>query len=516
MLHHRALALGDRELMCVGGVSRTYSEARDAAAGCAGALAAAGIRPGDRVAAMCRNRIELWDLFAGCAWLGAISVPLNVALRGEQLRHALTNSGARVLMVEPKHLPAVDAIVPPSTLECLWLLDDPAPAGAHVREAVPMPSGGEPLALGAVGPGDPASILYTSGTTGPSKGVICPHGQLYWWGRTLTQVIGIRPDDVLYNCLPLYHANALMTPIEALVAGASCVIGERFSASRFWVEAGDAGATVTYLLGALSNRLLGQPERPTDRTHGVRKLFAPGTAAAVWRPFCERFGVEEIVEGFGSTETNHCIGRAPGHPESHPGRMGWPLIDYFDVQIVDHDDAPVPDGTPGELVIRGRHPFSLSLGYWGMPDATIAAFRNLWWHTGDRAVRDADGGYRFVDRRKDSIRRMGENISTWEVEEAIGSHPSVAQVAVFGVPSPEVDEEVMAVVLMRDGAPFEPQTLVEHLETRIAYFAIPRYFEAVRELEYTTNGKIRKTTLRERGVTAATWDRRSSVTPRAG
>jgi len=507
MLERQARAFGDKPLMRIGDLTRTYAEARDAAALAGGLLESVGIRKSDRVAAMCRNRIELWDLFAGCAWIGAIAVPLNIALRGEQLRHALANSGARTLVIEPDLLAALDAFPCPDTLEQLWLLDElPAHLPASYS-AVDMPTGGEPLALRAVAPGETAAILYTSGTTGPSKGVVCPAAQLYWWARTLTQVIGIRPTDVLYNCLPLYHTNALMTPIEALLAGASCVIGERFSSSGFWIEAGEAGGTITYLLGALSNRLLGQPERPTDRSHAVRKLFAPGTAASVWQPFCDRFGVEEIIEGYGSTETNHCVGRAPGYPVSQPGRMGWVLSDYFEAQIVDGNDAPVADGEPGELVFRSRYPFSMSQGYWGMPEATADAFRNLWLHTGDSAVRDGDGCYRFVDRRKDSMRRMGENISSWEVEEAIASHPSVAQVAVFGIPSEAVDEEVMAVVVLGDGEKFDPAGIVEHLQSRLAYFAIPRYFEAVAELEYTTNGKIRKSGLRSRGVTDATWDR---------
>jgi carnitine-CoA ligase len=511
MLERQARAFGDRPLLRIGDVSRSYAQVRDAAALTAGRLRAAGIEKGDRVAMMCHNRVELWDLVVGCMWLGAITVPLNVSTRGDALRHALENSGARVLAIELDLVAALGAFGRPAQLERLWMLDGHPAEIAPGHEAVALPVAGEPMPLRPdIGPGDPAAILYTSGTTGPSKGVICPAAQFYWWARTLAQVIGIRAGDVLYNCLPLYHANALVAPMQALLAGAGCVIGPRFSASRFWVEAADADATVTYLLGALSNRLLAQPTRDSDRAHEVRKLFAPGTAAPVWEPFRERFGVEEIIEGYGSTETNHCIGRAPGHPTSRPGRMGWVLDEHFEAAIVDADDTPVADGTPGELVFRARQPFSMSQGYWGMPEVTVHAFRNLWFHTGDTAARDPDGCFRFVDRSKDSIRRLGENISSWEVEEAIGTHPAVSQAAVFGIRSVEVDEEVMAVVVLREGQAFDPVALTRHLETRLAYFAIPRYLERATALEYTTNGKVRKSDLRRRGVTDATWDRVSS------
>jgi crotonobetaine/carnitine-CoA ligase len=510
LLDLRARTHGDKQLLRVGDERRTYREVRDRAALTAGRLAAAGIRKGDRVAAMAGNRIELWELFTGCAWLGAIAVPLNTALRGRQLHHALANSGARALLIESDLVEHLDAIDRLPDLERLWLLDgEPErPSGRYPASA--PPSDGEPLGSWDAAPGDPVAIMYTSGTTGPSKGVTCPSAQFYWYALSLVQVIGIRPGDVLYNCLPLYHVNALLAPLEALVAGASCVIGERFSTSRYWENAAEAGGTITFLLGALANRLLSAPEKPSDREHRVRKLFAPGTAAPVWEPFCERFGVREIIEGYGSTETNHCIGRAPGHPESLPGRMGWALGEHFEVKVVDEHDDEVPDGTPGELVFRNRHPFAFAQGYWGMPEETAKAFRNLWFHSGDRGVRDPDGCLRFVDRAKDSMRRLGENISSWEVEEALQSHPSISQAAVFPVPSEHTDEDVMAMLVLAPGAELDPIDVMRHLETRLAYFAIPRYLDVTDELPHTSNGKVQKSELRERGVAATTWDREAA------
>jgi crotonobetaine/carnitine-CoA ligase len=508
LLERRAADFGDRPFVRLGTVEWTFEEAPRVAAAVAGRLHAAGIGPGDRVALMCGNRIELLETFLGCLWLGAVAVPLNTALRGAQLGHELANSGSRALLIE-RDLVEVLALVPkPPELTNVWSLDglpSSTPAGYRIDRP---PDGGTPAAFRRPEPGDPAAILYTSGTTGPSKGVTAPAAQFYWWGAMMSRGIRIREDDVLYNCLPLYHANALMAPLQSLVTGATSVLGVRFSASRFWEHAAEAGATVSYLLGGLAGRLLAQPPGPADRGHRVRAILSPGMPAPLWEPFCERFGVEEIVECYGMTETNHCIGRTADHPYSRPGTMGYLFEDFFEARVVDEDDLDMPAGVPGELVLRHRHPFSFATGYWGMPDKTVEAYRNLWFHTGDRVARDADGCFRFVDRAKDSLRRLGENISSWEVEEAILAYDSVAEVAVFPVRSAEADEEVMAAIVVRDGAPFEPAELLDFLQPRLAYFALPRYVDVVAELPHTPNGKVQKGELRARGVTAATWDRR--------
>jgi len=510
LLERRAAELGDKPLFRLGEVERSFREVRDVAARAAGALRAAGIQPGERVAAMCSNRVELHDLILGCLWLGAIVVPLNPSLRGGQLTHALANSGSSALLIEAPLVEALAHVERPPELARLWVLDDAAPRVPAGFEAAEPPGLGEPLPLREIRPGEPAAIMYTSGTTGPSKGVICPAAQFFWFAGVMCQAVRMTPDDVIYNPLPLCHVNALVSTFQAAFVGATCEIGERFSASRFWEHAARADATIIHLLGALPNLLLAQPEKPSDRAHRVKTLFAPGTAAPVWEPFMQRFGVEEIIEGYGSTETNHCLGRTREHPHSTPGRMGWVHDDYFEVQVVDENDWPVPPGVPGELCFRTRYPFSFSSGYWGMPEKTAEAFRNLWFHTGDQAIQDADGSLRFVDRLKDSMRRLGENISAWEVETAIMAHPQVAEAAVYPVASEQVDEEVMAAVVLRPGETLDPLELMRFLEPRLAHFAIPRYVEVVAELPHTQNGKVQKAALRERGVTETCWDREAA------
>jgi carnitine-CoA ligase len=355
-------------------------------------------------------------------------------------------------------------------------------------------------------PDDPAAILYTSGTTGPSKGVVCPQEQWYWWALLTGEVLGIQADDVLYTCLPLFHTNALNTFCQALLAGATYALGPRFSASRFWGRCAEAEGTVTYLLGPMVSILLRQPPSSADRDHHVRIALAPATGAELHEPFRERFGVQ-LIDGWGSTETNIVLSNR--HDNSRPWTLGR-VLEPFEARVVDEDDGDVLDGTPGELVVRSREPHAFATGYVGRPDATAEAWRGGWFHTGDRVVRDGDGSFRFVDRIKEVIRRRGENISAFEVEQALQSHPDVVAAAVIPVPSELGEDEVMACVVRREGAALEPGDLIEFCQERLAGFAIPRYVDFLAELPLTPSGKVEKYRLRERGVTAATWDREES------
>jgi carnitine-CoA ligase len=503
LLERQAVVRGDRPFVYASGSVHSYREVRDAAAAWAGVLRGRGIGAGDRVGAMCGNRIELVDLILGCAWMGAVAVPLNTALRGAQLSHALTNSGARLLLAEADRASLLDDVEPPPALEEVWFLDGrPAPRARPYR-CSPVPEPGDPAEPAEVSPGDTMTILYTSGTTGVSKGVCCPHAQFYWWGIINSEVLSIEESDVLFTCLPLFHTNALNSLFQALVAGASYAVAPRFTASGFWAQARAYDASVTYLLGAMVNMLLAQPSVPGERAHRVRVALSPAAPANLYEPFRDRFGVQ-LLDGYGSTETNHVIG-VPGD-QARPGYLGR-VLDEFEAQVVDEHDAPVADGSPGELVVRHRHPFSVASGYFAMPEKTVEAWRNLWFHTGDRVVREPDGWFRFLDRAKDTIRRRGENISSFEVEQALLEHPSVRSVAVFPVPSELAEDEVMAAVVLEEGVDIDPLDLVRHCEPRLAYFAIPRYIDIVPELPLTENGKVRKVALRERGVTPSTWDR---------
>jgi crotonobetaine/carnitine-CoA ligase len=514
MLMRQAERHGDKPLVTAGDISWTYAQAAAAAARIANTLGRAGIGAGDRVAIICSNRIEFLGLLLGCGWLGAVAVPINVASRGPQLQHMLSNSRARLLVMETDYADNL-AMLDPSALalEAIWTIGPPGelrfplPSLPHewvsVREGVvPMPLQTEPTAPATMKPSDLWMILYTSGTTGPSKGVCCPHAQYFWWGVNSAALLEVQSDDVLCTSLPLFHTNAINTFFQALLTGASVRYEKRFSASGFFPALAKHGATVTYVLGAMVPILLSRPETAEERAHGARVALAPGVPAQFHAEFTRRTGIR-LLDGWGSTETNFVLGTTV--ERQNPGLMG-PVFEGFQARVVDDQDHEVADGTAGELIVRADDPLAFSTGYFGAPEKTVEAWRNLWFHTGDRVVRQADGYFRFVDRLKDAIRRRGENISSFEVEQVLLSHPAVANAAVFPVPSALAEDEVMAALVLHPGAELIPADLIAYCAPRLPYFALPRYLEFMSELPATENGKVQKYKLRERGITPQTWD----------
>jgi len=503
MLRRGAERGGPRVLVSIGDASWSLRDACDAAAGRGAALRAAGVARGDRVLLMCSNRIEFLECFLGCAWIGAIAVPVNTASMGPQLRYFLADSGAKLLVIEAQYLArlATADLSSQTALQAIHVVDG-IEASVGGVPCAPWSARGRAIDAETVQPGDALAILYTSGTTGPAKGVVCPHAQYHWWGVNSARILGLTPEDVLCTTLPLFHINALNTFAQALMAGCRAVFEPRFSASGFWPAMQASDATVVYLLGAMVPMLLAQPASTAERAHRVRIGLGPGVPAAAAEAFHARTGVA-LLEGYGSTETNFAIACTVDAPR---GVMGW-VQPGFDARVVDAHDVELPAGEPGELVLRADEPFAFASGYFGMPEKTVEAWRNLWFHTGDRVIRDADGAFRFVDRIKDAIRRRGENISSFEVEQVLLSHPAVASVAVYAVRSELAEDEVMAALVLRDGQRVEPVELAAFCEPRLPYFAIPRYIELMDDLPRTENGKVQKYRLRERGVSAATWER---------
>lgn len=505
ILSLQAARHGDKALIASATRSITYAGAPAVAARSAGRLAAAGIRAGDRVIAFLPNGMDLVELWFGAAWLGAVLAPINTAFRGPQLHHALALAEPALIVTDRQlleHLRDPDVRTAVKSRTCITGMTDTADLHGDLP-AIPLPAAGEPLAAHAARPGDPIAILYTSGTSGPSKGVICPHAQFFWWGVLTGEALDVTSGDVLFTTLPFFHTNALNSMWQALLAGATFTFAERFSASQFWDQAQQAGATVTYLLGAMVHILLKAPPGPGEKDHRMRVGLSPATSPELVEQFHQRFGVR-LIEGYGSTETNMIMSNVNGGYA--PGTMGR-VQPGFEVRIVDENDCEVPRGAPGELVVRHLEPFSVANGYFANPEATASAWRNLWFHTGDRVVCDEQGIYHFLDRIKDAIRRRGENISSWEVEQALLSHPDIKNAAVVGIPAQVGEEDVMAFIVPRDGNQPEPDAVIRFLEDRIARFAIPRYLEFADELPLTENGKVKKYMLKEWGVSPATWDR---------
>ena len=515
LLRRQAERYGDRPCLDITGAEWRHADAAREAARIGAALKAAGIGRGDRVALMGGNRVETLAVFLGCGWIGAISVPINTASMGPQLAYFLADSGARLLVVEAAYAARLEtADLSASALETIWVIGDPEAAALPPTASRRVRVGAFPretatVEAEAVAPGDTLAILYTSGTTGPAKGVLCPHAQYHAWGANSARILGVRGDDVLCTALPLFHINALNTYAQAALSGAQAVILERFSASGYWPAVAASRASVIYLLGAMVPMLLAQPESATERAHRVRTGLGPGVPAAAAEAFERRSGVR-LIEGYGSTETNFVIATAAD--PSRRGVMGW-LQPGFDARVVDPHDAELPAGEAGELVLRADEPFAFANGYFHKAEQTVEAWRNLWFHTGDRVVREADGAFRFIDRIKDAIRRRGENISSYEVEQVLLSHPAVAEAAVFPVRSELAEDEVMATLIARPPQAIDPAEIARHCEPRLPRFAIPRYIDVVDELPRTGNGKVQKFRLRERGVGAGTWDRAAGTAP---
>jgi crotonobetaine/carnitine-CoA ligase len=485
LLLRRAASDPGRRLVLAPGVSRTAEETVAAAGSTAAALHARGVMRGDRVAVIGPNSLGLLDLLLGCAWLGAALVPLNPDLTGAQLAAMVDRADVRAVVVDGAPSPVHGT--PPAR----WALDEVLADDVGYR----APEG--------IRPEEPLTVLHTSGTTGVPKGVCCPHSQFFWWGILTAELLDVTAEDVLWTCLPMSHTNALNTFFQALVTGATFAIGPRFSVRRFWAGADAVRATVIYLLGAMVPMLQSAPPSGVDLGHRVRVALAPGSPGGQAARFEERFGVR-LVEAYGSTETN-CIIGAPVDAQ-RPGWMGT-VREGFDASVLSLEGAVVPDGQPGELVVRSRIPGSFASGYLGPPPGGVLTPAQAWVRTGDRVIRDDGGWYRFVDRVSDVIRRRGENISATEVERAILEHPGVSAVAVYPLPSELAEDEVAAAVVVVAGASVDPVTLIEHCRTRVAYFAVPRFFRFVGSLPLTANGKVRRSELVTEGRAEGIWDR---------
>ncbi|MGJ7530731.1 ATP-dependent acyl-CoA ligase [Variovorax sp. GB1P17] len=494
-------------VLTIGDTCWTHDDAATAASKRGARLREAGVVQADRVASMCSNRVEALELFLGCGWIGAVSVPINVASKAPQIQYYLEDSRAALLVIEAGFLPELAQVdLARTALRTVWVVGGSTESAAFGIGAVavkPYPPGAAEVPAEEVMPSETLAILYTSGTTGAPKGVVCPHGHYFLFGMYSAQMLGVVAGDVLFTTLPLFHINALNTFAQASIVGCHAVIHPRFSASGFWTSAQDCGATVVYLLGAMVPMLLAQPPAPAERAHRVRVGLGGGVPGPSADQFHQRTGIT-LVDGYASTETSIVISAPPG--TRGLGAMGW-LRPGFQARVADDLDVEVPRGEAGELLLRADEPFAFSNGYFGQPDKTLEAWRSLWFHTGDRVVQEADGSFRFIDRMKDAIRRRGENISSYEVEQAFLRHPDVAQVAAYPVRSELAEDEVMVTVVARPDRTLDLPELAQHCERLLPYFAVPRYFDVVLELPRTQNGKVQKFRLRETGVTPSTWER---------
>jgi crotonobetaine/carnitine-CoA ligase len=344
------------------------------------------------------------------------------------------------------------------------------------------------------------SVMYTSGTTGPSKGVLISNAQFFSSACVFLRAVGLTRDDVLFTPLPLFHGLASrLGVLPALMVGAHVVIAERFSGSRFFEQAAECGATVGHTIFTIPPILKAQPPGPFDRGHRLRCMYN----AHHDPEFEARFGVR-LVEAYGMTETGLVMFTDyPARKEGSTGR----IHDDFEVRLVDEFDMPVPLGQPGEIVLRPKLPFIMMQGYLDKPADTIRAWRNLWFHTGDIAREDEEGYFYFVDRVKERIRRRGENISSWDVEHYVGAHPAISECAAVPHPAPQGEDDVRVVAVLKEGERLEPAALMDWLKARMPSFMLPRYLEFVATLPRSPTSKIEKYKITSGGLGPSAWDR---------
>jgi len=477
-----------------------YTTARAAAAG----LRKLGVVVGDRVLAWLPNGAEILRVWFGANLLGAAFVPLNLAYRGAILEHVIRTSQAKVLVVHAELLDRLDDID-------LGGLETVVVAGARTDTELLVTTAPFDVLTGddvdlvepEVEPWDTQCVLFTSGTTGPSKGVLCSHLHQYETVRAVAD--NFEPGERSLVTLPLYHAGATQDAYAALVVGGSFVVCPRFRTEDFWDIVRAEGVTAATLLGAMARFLLSQPESPDDADNPLRTIFlVPFTEDGT--RFRERFDVD-VYTVFNMTEVS-----APIVSAKNPDRVGscGRARPGVTVRLVDEHDREVAAGEVGELIVRTDTPWAMNHGYLGMPEETAHAWRNGWFHTGDAFSRDAAGDYFFVDRVKDAIRRRGENISSFEVEAEVAAHPDVRDAAAIPVPSDETEHEVMVVVTASPGRTVDPETLTRWLIPRMPHFMVPRYVRVVDALPRTPTNKVQKYLLRQNGVTPDTWDRVAS------
>jgi crotonobetaine/carnitine-CoA ligase len=508
LVRAKAARNGERPALRFERASLSYAGLDRATDRVAAGLAREGIRRGDRVAALLFNGPEFVELWFGLAKLGAVMVPLNTALKGELLRYELADSGARALVLDRRLAEAFEASRTGLDLGRLFTVESGPASGASGPGSEPfdvLRAEGAPPPAEKIRPGDPAAILYTSGTTGPPKGAVIPHEKYLTTPREIAARSQLSPDSVLFTALPLFHCNAQeMTTLVALENDLVAAYDERFSASGYWESAARFGATHVSLLISMINVLYKQPERPSDATHAVRIALTAGTTREVWRAFEERFHLS-IVELYGMTECGcTTLMNPPG--AVRVGSVGTPL-GFVEAEVVDDEDRPVAAGVRGELVVRPRAPYTMFLEYLNKPDKTVEAWRNLWFHTGDYVTRDADGYYYFVDRKKDVIRRRGENLAPYDVETVLNTHPAVFESVVVGVPSPLGEEDVKAFVRLKPGQTVGPEELFRFLAERLPFFMVPRYLEFLEEIPKTANQKAQRFVLRQRPPGPHAFDR---------
>lgn len=491
----------------------TYRQLCDRASQFAAGLADLGIQK-EMVCNMMHSTPDYLYMWFGLSMIGGVEVPINTAYKGYLLEYLINYSGAEIIIIEDEFLDRIKLIE-----DKLTNLKKMIVHSRNTKSNVENPTCFEVLSFEKifkdanhvpdvdVNYSDLCSIVFTSGTTGPSKGAMLPVNFIYRLSTRHIEIMRYEEKDVLYNFLPFYHVAAKFQTLAAMLVGGKIVLQEKFSVSAFWGNVKKYGITGFIAVGGIPQMLYSRPRQKDDAENPLKKVYSVPRPKELQDDFEKRFGVR-MMEAYGATEDGLVLS-TPWDEDVPKGSCGK-ASSLYQVDIVDENDMPRPPGVPGEIVVRSNEPYAIMIGYHKMPDETLEVFRNLWFHTGDRGVRDENGWFYFLDRMNDSIRRRGENISSYEVERVIDGHPKVSESAVVAVPSEFVEDEVKAFVVLKEGENLDPLDLIKYCEDRMQYFAVPRYVDYVKELPRTPTTKVEKYKLRERGNTPDTWDMEKS------
>lgn len=501
-------------LQHVDGSETSFAGLDDRSRRWAGGLAALGVAKGDTVLTMLPNSIEAVLNWSAVAWAGGIEVPVNNAYIGKILAYIVNNSTARVMVTNREFLERLTAVADElEMLKTVVVIDDPAPEQGELPfRLLPVSALDDAAPIEGDGPEyyDIANIIYTSGTTGPSKGVLMPWAQCYHMSIGCVPLDDLGPEDHWYVPFPLFHMSGRHALYAAAIIGSRCVLRNVFSTNNFWSDVRKYRCTSTLLIGTTGAFIASLPESPDDNTSTLRNVLHSPLPADP-DAFMKRFGVR-LATVFNMTEISSPIRSG----FNLYGRSCGRLYPGYQVRIVDDHDEEVPTGESGEIIVRADDPWVLNQGYYNMPEKTVEAWRNGWFHSGDVGSVDTQGNFYYLDRKKDALRRRGENISSMELESIINDHPEVLESAVIGVPSEVGEDEVKACITVSDMAAFQHGSLIDFLVPRVPRFMIPRYVEVLEILPRTPTEKVRKEVLRQAGITPTTWDREAAgvVLPR--
>lgn len=517
ILAEKARRIPDKTFLIWEGHTWSYAELEEMTNRYANGFSALGIAHGDHVAVMLPNCPEFFWVSWGLGKIGAIAVPINTAAKGELLRYFIDQSDASCVVVDDEWVGRVAALAPQLAKVRRYVYrGERSPAdcglgasGAPVHALAELESDDDSQPpLDAVAHDDTHLIMYTSGTTGPSKGVMCPHSQGHAVGRALTIDFGYRPDDVLYTCLPLFHGNAIWyTCYAALWADAAIALAPRFSATRFWDEIRTSGATQFNTLGAMTNIIWKLPPGPHERDHALRLCMTVPVPKEIYQEMQQRYGVT-LTSVFAMTENFAMTRFTPDDPPDKAGSAGRTL-GACELRIVDDDERDLPAGQVGEIWMRPLQDGAMMKGYYKMPVETAREFVDGWFRTGDRGYLDSDGYLYFVDRKKEAIRRRGENISAYEVELILSRHPAILEVAAIPVASEMSEDDVMVYVVLKSGQTLSHADVVHFAAEHMSYFMVPRFVEFVGELPKTASEKLEKYKLKQdaQARRGELWDR---------